>query len=360
MADFYSEQEEQSRVKAEIVSKYFVAWAQIMAAQSEKIAYVDLFAGPGRYGDGQKSTPLLVLEEAISRPLLRSRLVTTFNDVNAGYARALQSEIDALPGIRTLRYAPEVRNGEVTAELASRLEAMKTGPILSFLDPWGYKGLSIRLVWGIVKDWGCDSIFFFNYNRINMGLTNELVESHMEALFGSARLAVLRSQVESLESVQREAYVSSALKDAFAAVGVPYFLPFKFWREDNRLSHYLCFVSKHFLAYSIMKDIMAKVGLVDADGVPLLEFLPKTAGRQLRFDAPRPLLELPAQLAQAYHGRTLTMKAIFEQHSVDQPFLRKHYVAVITEMEERGEVTCDERKRGLADHIRVTFEPANR
>jgi three-Cys-motif partner protein len=70
---FFDEQTEQSAVKAAIVSKYFWSWAKIIMprSRSDKIAYIDLFAGTGRYKDGSKSTPLLVLEKAINDENMR-------------------------------------------------------------------------------------------------------------------------------------------------------------------------------------------------------------------------------------------------------------------------------------------------
>ena len=57
------------------------------------------------------------------------------------------------------------------------------------MDPWGYKGLSLRLINSVLRNWGSDCIIFFNYNRINMGLNNEFVREHMDALFGAERAA---------------------------------------------------------------------------------------------------------------------------------------------------------------------------
>jgi len=63
---FFEESREQSQVKATIVAKYFWAWAKVILPTAKKqggrIAYIDLFAGPGRYKDGTSSTPLKVLE----------------------------------------------------------------------------------------------------------------------------------------------------------------------------------------------------------------------------------------------------------------------------------------------------------
>ena len=51
--EFFKEAKEQSLVKTAIVSKYFWVWAKVIISTTKryngKIAYIDLFAGPGRY-----------------------------------------------------------------------------------------------------------------------------------------------------------------------------------------------------------------------------------------------------------------------------------------------------------------------
>jgi len=77
---FFDESREQSQIKARIVAKDFWAWANVILPSVRRtggrIAYIDLFAGPGRYEDGTLSTPLLVLEKAIEDPNMRKMLVT--------------------------------------------------------------------------------------------------------------------------------------------------------------------------------------------------------------------------------------------------------------------------------------------
>jgi three-Cys-motif partner protein len=71
---FFDESTAQSRIKVTIVHAYFWAWVKVIVATQKKwkhenrIAYIDLFAGPGRYKDGTKSTPILILETAIAAP----------------------------------------------------------------------------------------------------------------------------------------------------------------------------------------------------------------------------------------------------------------------------------------------------
>jgi three-Cys-motif partner protein len=103
---FFNERKEQSYIKAEIVAKYFKAWAKIMVKQvanrGGKIAYLDLFAGPGRYKDGSESTPILILEQAIANESIGRVLISIFNDIDQENAKALRVEINALRGINAL------------------------------------------------------------------------------------------------------------------------------------------------------------------------------------------------------------------------------------------------------------------
>jgi three-Cys-motif partner protein len=108
MGDFFDETSEQSAVKTAIVAKYFWAWAKVIIPtakpSSGDIAYIDPFAGPGRYNDGTKSTPLLSLEQTIADPDMRKMLVCLFIDADRANARSLETAISELAGIATLTY----------------------------------------------------------------------------------------------------------------------------------------------------------------------------------------------------------------------------------------------------------------
>lgn len=356
---FFEEPEEASLVKAAIVADYFQAWSRIMAGQADRIGYLDFYAGPGRYATGEKSTPLLILERAIGDSRLRNRLVTFFNDADPDHIASLSREIRSLPGIDTLAHQPVIQTGEVDDELAEEFEAMSTIPALSFIDPWGYKGLSLRLIRAVVKDWGCEAVFFFNYNRINMGVSNRLVGLHMENLFGRERLDELQHEIDGASPSEREALLRRRLGEALTENGARYLIPFRFFKSTNRASHYICFVGKHELGYSIMKQVMASKGIVDEDGVPLFEYLPPQAGgRQLPFDRPRPLLALGDDLLTRFSGRVLAVKQIIKEHHVGTQFVPANYKEVLKQLERVGRVTCEPSKRKpntMGDQVTVTF-----
>lgn len=362
---FFDESREQSRIKAEIVSKYFWAWAKIMVSVAKKrgedrIAYIDLFAGPGRYKDGTMSTPLRVLSSAAQDPDFRNMLVTLFNDKDSENVRSLQNAIDSTPEFSQFRHKPQVRNNEVGGDIVREFERMSLIPTLFFVDPWGYKGLSLRLINSVLKDWGCDCIIFFNYNRINMGMDNEAVETHVNALFEEERAERLRRRLRGLNSQERELAITEELAGALKEMGGRYVLPFRFRDErGSRTSHHLIFVSKDFKGYEIMKSIMAGASSEADQGVPSLEYNPAIGSQGLLFELSRPLDGLEEQLLREFAGRTLTMREIYEEHSVDTPFIDKNYKEALKNLEARGQIHTwspkPRRKNTFADRVSVTF-----
>jgi three-Cys-motif partner protein len=117
-------------------------------------------------------------------------------------------------------------------------------PTLFFVDPWGYKGLSLRLINSVLRNWGCDCIFFFNYNRINMGLANPVVREHMDALFGDEKAKRLRTELADLGPHEREIAIVEAIGEALRDLGGKYVLPFRFRTATGaRTSHHLIFVT---------------------------------------------------------------------------------------------------------------------
>jgi three-Cys-motif partner protein len=341
---FFDEQTEQSAVKAAIVSKYFWSWAKVIMprSSSNKIAYIDLFAGTGRYKDGSKSTPILVLETAIRDLNMRHMLVTFFNDLDEDNSHSLETAIASLPGINTLRYKPAVYNHEVGSEIVKMFEEVALIPTFFFVDPWGYKGLSLRLINSVLKNWGCDCVFFFNYNRINMGLSNPLVKTHMDALFGVERAAELRRRLESLSPKDKELTIVEELAEALKEMGGRYVLPFGFRNDTgNRTTHHLIFVSKNVLGYKIMKEIMAGESSKIEQGVASFEYSPADARQPLLFALSRPLDDLEQLLLTQFAGRTVTCEQVYEEHNVGTPYIGKNYKDALRKLEAKGKVTAN-------------------
>ena len=81
-SNFFEKQTISSRVKASIVAEYLPQYALIISTKHKpsKIGYYDLFAGPGKYEDGNPSTPILLARNCANNEFLRSKVWMIFNN----------------------------------------------------------------------------------------------------------------------------------------------------------------------------------------------------------------------------------------------------------------------------------------
>ena len=371
---FYVSRRKQNEVKSQIVVKYFDAWSKIVLPPATKrgqaIGYVDLFAGPGRFEDDNESTPLWIMNRAVSRPDLRQHLITVFNDQDAEYVRKLRVEISEVSGIDLLNHPPKVTCSAVGQDFAKLYAGLHDVPTLSFIDPFGYKGLTLDLLSKSFQGWGCECIFFFNYNRINGAVVNPAVDRCMQDLFGTERLAALRSRLNGKTSAAREKDIMEGIKQALTDVGGQYVLPFRFESPDQaRTSHYVIFVTKHPRGRNIMADIMAKVSSGSGPFRPLQLARERPSQQLSLFNTSNDdamLAELKEGLLRIFAGRTMTVGAICDSVSSEPPIVSSTIVAALIELEAERKVTvdapADERPRHhgrvtLGKDRKVTFPP---
>ena len=367
--DFFEDPTEENLVKTTIVAKYFRVWSRVLLQQTKptkaKLAYIDLFAGPGQFYDGAKSTPLLILEIAIADEDLQQRLITVFNDKDPKNVARLREAIAQLPGIEKLRSKPAIFDLEVGPELANELAKLQLSPTLLFADPWGYKGLSRNLLDSVLRRWGSDCIFFFNYRRINAALENDYFRGHMDMLFGSDRVNRLRNVLPDLSPDERELTIIEALVTALRETYGRYVIPFRFRTpEGTRTSHHLVFVSKHERGYEIMKEIMAKESSTADQGVPSFEYNRATDRQTLLFEFYRPLDDLKELLLTEFAGQRLSMLDIYRRHHIDRRFIKANYKQILRDMESNRQIKAEPpaSKRPLSkgavtfsDTVMVTF-----
>ena len=367
--EFFDEQLQQSLVKARIVAKYFSGWSQVMLntrsnLSNRNVGYYDLFAGTGSYEDGSKSTPLLILEKAVANPELSQRLITIFNDKEESHCTRLRSAIEALPGIGNLKHTPQVSRFEIDADMAEFFRKKSLIPSILFLDPWGYKGISLELISSVVKDWGCECIFFFNYLRVNAAFDNPLFSDHVDALFGADRATDIRKSLSSTRRtpLERETFILNQLVEALKTRSAQFVLKFRFVSPSvDRTSHYLIFVTKGFRGYEIMKDIMAGESVPQDADVPTFEFTENPERNQL-FKLQDPHDDLAISLLAKFKGQSLYFADIYEQHSPNTHFVRKNYRTALTILENNGKLFAQntgptKRRAGtFGETCKITFK----
>lgn len=362
--NFFGKQTAASNVKSRIVTKHFETWSRIVLGQAvrygQNIAYMDLYCGPGCYDDGTKSTPLLILEKAIASQELQKHLITVFNDKKAASIAKLQTETAKLPGIASLKNAPVFLNEKVNTETEKLFTGSKM-PSFTFIDPFGYMGLTRGLINAVVtKTWGCDCIFFFSYSSINRALSAGVFTSHMEGLFGATRAAELEARMKEIQGSdrnqphEREEIIIDALMAALEELnhGEVFVRPFRF-KKGPRTSHMLVFVTTHPKGFRVMTDIMAKEGFIDGKGLAHFTHYtkPPPSNRLIyhEFDM------LKNDLCRRYADRKIAMLDIFLDH---RQYTASSYKDALNELEDKGLISVDPpaNKRRMGPHGKRTFK----
>jgi len=360
--DFFRAPTEASRRKLQIAAGYFDSYMNVLARDRD-VGYADLFAGPGRYENGENSVPVAICERVVADERLRKCVRLWFNEADPELHSKLRRNIAAVEGISGLKHSPSVTRIVISKALAPRMERLSI-PTFVFADPCGYKGLSLRLVAAALKGFGNDCLFFFNYNRVNMKLGYPVMDESIDEFFEHERAAVLREEVEMLDPPAREKRVLGAVDEALRHAGA---LPLTFafrTREGGGTSHHLVFASKNKKGLGIMKRLMNQASSEIIDGVGSWDFDPKDEGKSLPLFSG--LDEVRQRVVAVFAGRVLTFEQALAEEAPSTRFTDSNYRDALLELEEEGRILADPpaekrplqaggHKRTLSGKVRITF-----
>lgn len=133
---FFEAKREWSRRKDRLLGSYITAYLPKMATQNRPILIVDGFAGPGRFGDGEPGSPLIlaeVIQQSISRGLRVPVELICIELVHKLAARLREN----LSGFIFAR----VEEGQFIAHSGVIESAARTHHIFLYLDPFTVEGL---------------------------------------------------------------------------------------------------------------------------------------------------------------------------------------------------------------------------
>ncbi|MEJ0032429.1 MAG: three-Cys-motif partner protein TcmP [Bacteroidota bacterium] len=186
--DFFKKQTPSSRIKASIVAEYFPKYCKILnKIKQNKICYVDLYAGPGKYDDGNHSTPLLLAAACAEDLVLKGLVHLMFND-NTYIEKLKANFFESFPeGTFTNqpRFGDKTVGDDekITKYLMNGWGKPNKTPTLLFVDPFGYKSINTKALANFMNGWGNEIFLFLNVKRIQAALDNDKFDDLMDSLF---------------------------------------------------------------------------------------------------------------------------------------------------------------------------------
>lgn len=333
--NFFAVQKEKSRVKTLIVTEFFKAYFPIINATFQRdIWYIDLFCGPGCYEDGSASTPIKLLDviDSFKDDAVRARLKIVFNDHNKDYTEKLRQHIQMHPVLPRLKYQPQILNLKAS-EVDLSTYTRGNNPVFSFVDPWGYKDVSMSQVWSLVKNRGSDCVLFFNSDRILQDISKPANAQDFQQIFGDLFEDAKAIQTDSTMSQRKkaEAFLTLFSKNLYLTVQKEYgnkfkifVLPFYVEADDKeKTSHYIVFISKAHKAIQEMRKVMIKHG--------------NSISAELGYDSKDEMqISLLNRNDDSSESIIKTIKTIFSQYQ--QFYGTKYTVASLSELMDRYEM----------------------
>ena len=327
--------EPRTRAKHAILRRYLQAWAPILTQGGfPEIMYVDGFAGPGRYSEGEDGSPAIALRAALS---LRAQVGATIrfvfvekNEERAGVLSEIVNDLDTPDNFQIEVYGGESFETAFGRVLAS-YQGRQLPPTFALIDPFGWSGVPFSMVQEIMRHRSCEVLVNFMYEEINRFLGHPDQEPNFNAFFGTHEW---REGVQLDDPRSRNRFLHNLYYRQLRDVaGAGYVRSFEMRNEREVVDYYLFHATNNILGLKRMKEAMWGV---DQGG----EFRFSDAtdrnqavlfGNEPRFD----LLE--RQLLAQFSGRDASIEEIEEFVLAETAFRETHYKRQVLKPLEQAE-----------------------
>ena len=337
--------------KHAILRRYWEAWLPIMATFSQRLLYLDGFAGPGKYSGGEDGSPLIALKTArdhSARP--RAEVVFIFIEKERDRFEHLQGVVaeirPTLPANFYVNCVHGTFDDQMTGVL-NDLDAQKKriAPSLVFIDPFGFSHTPFHIVQRIMQNRRCEILITFMYKEINRFLKHpDQVETY-DVLFGTTEW---RKVLEIADPDQRRRLIHDMYRDQLRGAGIQYVRSFEMLNAGNRTDYFLFFGTNNLRGLEKMKDAMWKAD--PAGSFHFSDFTDANKTGKLFLDQPD-FPQLKGMILARFKGNAVSIEELTEFVISDTPFLGSHFkTQILKPMESQGELSVvkakESRKKG--------------
>ncbi len=251
--------------KHRILAGYLQAWMPILARNNRDTLFIDGFAGPGQYEGGEDGSPVIAMNVAIEH-VQSFPAPVSFLFIERDKARferlvevikSQQPKIAASPNIRLL--PPE--NGDCEAVigrlLADRGAGRRSiGPILAFLDQFGYSDVTIDLIARTMKYPKCEVFSYMDWRFMNAFMTDQNKWPAITKAFGDESW---KPCIQMRGKAREHEFLKLYIARLRQAANAKYVWNFAMCGEGGQLLYWLFFCTNSLKGLEVMKKAMWSV-----------------------------------------------------------------------------------------------------
>ncbi len=249
--------------KHQILEEYLKAWFPIIGRWENRIVYLDGFAGPGKYKDGEDGSPVIAVKTAVEHRMLKPTTNITFAFIENDKRRSnvlkqtLEEKFKQIP--ENMNY--QIIDSDFEKSVRTMLDELEKkdqqlAPTFAFIDPFGYSDFPMDLVKRLLANDKCEVLITFMTGFVNRFLD----PSHEDAvtkLYGSKEFIQARTIAKTEDRIDflLKLYEKKLMEDN----GSKYVRSFEMVGENNNVVYHLIFGTKHWKGLEVMKKAMLKV-----------------------------------------------------------------------------------------------------
>lgn len=324
--------EPHTQAKLQILRAYLQAWFPILSQGKEpRVAYIDGFAGPGRYSGGEEGSPIIAIKAVLGQPLLSGANIDFhFIEADPEVATHLRAELETLgPQLRGRpRLRVSVHEGEFAAVFPELRKSLGTRseivPTFALIDPFGWTGVPFEIVTDLLSRPKTEVLFNFMHEEINRFLGHKDQPKNFDDLFGTPAWRDLlplagHARTRALHDLYRAQLLNHAR----------HVRSFTMVNQSRRIDYFLFFATQNLRGLERMKEAMWKV-----DPLGDFCFSDATDPNTLTLFGDEPNLSaLESYLIRLASEALTPVETLYQRTLTETAFLKKHARQVLKALE---------------------------
>lgn len=245
-----------------VLAHYLNAWFPILGqgGWNRRIVFVDGFAGPGEYEDGEEGSPVVamrVLAEHSAK--IKAEVVFFFIEKEHARAEHLKGVVAGWQSRVPEVVKVEVREGLFDESMTDVLDALdeqgkQMAPAFVMIDPFGVKGLPMEVIRRILANPKCEVYVSFMWETMKRFVSEPELETSLDELFGSEDWRPARE----LTGNERKDFLHELYRRQLKEAGAKQVVHFHLF-AGNRLKYSIFFGTSHTKGSDRMKKAIWKV-----------------------------------------------------------------------------------------------------
>ena len=251
-----------TRGKHAVLEYYLKAWLPILGSGSDRIIFIDGFAGPGYYSEGEEGSPIIALRtfcEHRSREIINAAVGFFFIESRPDRAECLEQVIAEWEPDLPDNCRVKVKCGKFDSamtEVLDRLEEQHRtlAPAFVMIDPFGVSDTPMDVIKRILENPKSEVFITFMYESISRFSAAPEFARHLDNLFGCPRWR----KGLGIAGPDKKDFFYGLYEQQLREAGARYVLHFDLY-EEKRLIYGIFFATNNLTGCDKMKQAIWKV-----------------------------------------------------------------------------------------------------